>query len=339
MFKILINIAIALTLGTIILGAHTRLTDAGLGCPDWPGCYGFLAVPKHPEHVAQAEAEFPHAELVPHKAHNEMNHRYVAGTLGLVIGFIFLLSLWLKRCRVLTAFILSLVIFQAVLGMWTVTMNLLPVVVMGHLLGGFSLLSLLVVLRMQSAKPMVFETEPRLAGLQTFAWVALIILVMQIALGGWTSANYAAVACHQMPVCEPGWQERFSLSSAFSLPLGHDTYQFGVLSADARLSIHVLHRLGAFLTLAVLGAFAFFAWRRAQTKTMQRLALAIAGLLALQFCLGVINIVAYLPLMNAVAHNFVAANLLMLVVVFIYQIYQRRGSKSPHVATASQEHL
>ncbi len=335
MFKILINIAIALALGTIVLGAYTRLTEAGLGCPDWPGCYGFIAVPEHPTQVAQALEDFPGAQIVPHKAYNEMHHRYLAGLLGLSVAFIFLLSQWLKQCRVLATFILLLVMFQAALGMWTVTLNLLPLVVMGHLLGGFSLLSTLVLLRMQAAKPMVFAAEPKLTSLYPFAWVALLVLIMQIGLGGWTSANYAAVACHDLPVCEAGWPQHFSLSSAFSLPLGHASYQFGVLSADARLSIHVLHRLGAFVTLTLLGSFAYLAWRRSQTKTMRRLALGIASLLALQFCLGVINIVAYLPLMNAVAHNFVAANLLMLVVVFVYQIYQRRGSQSAPVSIAS----
>jgi heme a synthase len=333
MFKVLINLAIALALGTIILGAHTRLTEAGLGCPDWPGCYGFVAVPEHPTHIAQAQAEFPDAELVPHKARNEMHHRYIAGLLGLSVGFIFLLSLWLKKNRVLTTSLLLLVMFQAALGMWTVTLNLLPLVVMGHLLGGFSLLSLLMVLRMQSSSPVVYELDPKLASLQFFAWLALAVLIMQIALGAWTSANYAAVACHELPLCEAGWQQRFSLSSALSMPLGHANYQFGVLSADARLSIHVLHRLGALVTLFLLGSFAYVAWRRAETNIMRRLAIGIASLLVLQFCLGVINIVAYLPLANAVAHNFVAANLLMLVVVFIYQLYQRRGL--PPVATTS----
>jgi heme a synthase len=334
MFKILINITIALTLVTIVLGAHTRLTEAGLGCPDWPGCYGFLAVPEHPTHVAQAKAEFPDAELVPHKAHNEMNHRYLASLLGLSVGVIFLLSQWLKQCRALTAFILLLVIFQAALGMWTVTLNLLPLVVMGHLLGGFSLLSLLVLLRLHSSRPVEIEAEPKLASIRIFAWLALLVLFVQIALGGWTSANYAAVVCHELPLCEAGWPQHFSLSSAFSLPLGHETYQFGVLSAEARLSIHVLHRLGAFVTLLVLGSFAFVAWRRSRTKIMRQLALGIASLLVLQCGLGVINIVAHLPLINAVAHNFVAANLFMLVVVFVYQIYQRRGVKNMPSAIA-----
>jgi heme a synthase len=328
MFKRIINIAIVLALSTIALGAYTRLTEAGLGCPDWPGCYGFAAVPKQPAQVAQALEAFPSAELVPHKAHNEMNHRYLAGLLGLSVAVIFLLSQWLKRCRVLSTVILLLVMFQAALGMWTVTLNLLPLVVMGHLLGGFSLLSLLVVLRVQSAQPAVMAAEPKLAGMYVFACVALAILVMQIALGGWTSANYAAVACHALPFCEAGWQQHFSLSSAFSLPLGQSSYQFGVLPPDARLSIHVLHRIGAFITLAVLGSFAYLAWRSAETTLMRRLALAIAGLLALQFCLGIINIVAYLPLVNAVAHNFVAANLCMLMVVFVYQLHQHTFRKA-----------
>ena len=112
MFKILINITIALSMATILMGAYTRLTEAGLGCPDWPGCYGFLAVPEHPEHVAQALENFPGAEIVPHKARNEMHHRYLAGFLGLCVAAIFFMSQWLKQCRKLTTFILLLVIFR-----------------------------------------------------------------------------------------------------------------------------------------------------------------------------------------------------------------------------------
>lgn len=324
MFKALVNCAIILTLLTIVLGAYTRLTHAGLGCPDWPGCYGFISAPKHAEHIAQAQEKFPHLKVEPHKARNEMLHRYIAGLLGLIILATFLFAQWQKRNRILAGLLLLLVVLQAALGMWTVTLQLMPLVVLGHLLGGFSLLSLLVLLRVKMNKLPVGESEPKLAHLITFAWLVLVVLILQISLGAWTSANYAALACHQLPLCETGWQARFSLSSAMSLPLGQATYEYGVLSHDARLSIHVLHRVGALLTFIVLGGFAFVAWRRAQTNTMRNLALGLMALLILQVCLGLINVIAYLPLANAVAHNFVAANLLMLLVVFIYQLYMRK---------------
>jgi len=331
-FAALVNITLVLTLIVIALGAYTRLTDAGLGCPDWPGCYGKLTAPLHDTHVAEAQARFPQAQIEPHKAHNEMLHRYIAGLLGLCVLTIALVSQWLKRFRVLSSAILLLVIFQAALGMWTVTLNLLPLVVLAHLLGGFVLFSLLALLRMdidwhqknQKTNISMAQTEPQLARLLPLGYVVLSVLIVQIVLGGWTSTNYAAAVCYQLPFCESGWVERFSVQSAFSLPLGHETYEYGVLPYEARMSIHVLHRMGAVFTLLVLGGFAFFCWRRAATKIMRLFTVIIAGLLLLQLTLGLINVVAKLPLLNAVAHNLVAVNLLMMMVIFLRQIYLRR---------------
>jgi cytochrome c oxidase assembly protein subunit 15 len=335
-FAALVNFTLLLTLMVIALGAYTRLTDAGLGCPDWPGCYGKLTAPLHDAHIAEAQAKFPNAQIEPHKAHNEMFHRYIAGLLGVCVLTIAIVSLWLKQFRLLSGIILLLVIFQAALGMWTVTLNLLPLVVLAHLLGGFSLFTLLALLRVEIAwkiKIMNADSigldvkkyrEPGLSSLLPLGYLAALVLVLQIALGGWTSSNYAAAVCYQLPVCESGWSNRFSLQSAFSLPLGHDTYEYGVLPYEARMSIHVLHRMGAIVTLVLLGSFAFLCWCRALTKVMRVLAASIGGLLLLQLTLGLINIIAQLPLLNAVAHNLVAANLLMLTVVFVRQIYLRR---------------
>jgi heme a synthase len=334
-FAALVNVALLLALMVIALGAYTRLTDAGLGCPDWPGCYGKLTAPLHDGQVAEVQAQFPAAKIVPHKAHNEMLHRYIAGLLGLCVLAIALVSQWLKKCRLLSGAILLLVILQAALGMWTVTLNLLPLVVLAHLLGGFSLFSLLALLRVEIAQKINSENialtnmnekkyrEPGLALLLPLGFLAALVLVLQIALGGWTSSNYAAAVCYQLPVCEAGWSERFSLRSAFSLPLGHETYEYGVLPYEARMSIHVLHRLGAMVTLVILGSFAFLCWRRAMTNTMRRLAAGIGCLLLLQITLGLVNIIAQLPLLNALAHNLVAANLLMVTIVFVRQIYLR----------------
>lgn len=348
-FAGLVNFTLILALCVITLGAYTRLTDAGLGCPDWPGCYGKLTAPLHQAHVDELQQKFPDATIEPHKAHNEMFHRYLAGLLGVTVLAIVVVSQWIKRFRVLSGIILLLVIFQAALGMWTVTLNLLPLVVLAHLLGGFILFSLLALLRVEIGRveigcgeksllqekssttiiPLEVQTEPGLTPLLPFGYVVLLILLVQISLGGWTSSNYAATVCYQLPLCESGWEERFSLQSALSLPLGHATYEFGVLPYEARMSIHVLHRIGAIVTLLALGIFSYCAWRRATSKGMRRLALAIAGLLLLQFGLGLINILAQLPLFNAVAHNLVAANLFMLLVVFLRQMYLRRTVINP----------
>ncbi len=338
-FAALVNVTILLTLVVIALGAYTRLTDAGLGCPDWPGCYGKLTAPLHEGHIAEAQAKYPGAQIEPHKAHNEMVHRYIAGLLGLCVLMIALVSLRLKQFRFLSSGILLLVFFQAALGMWTVTLNLLPLIVLAHLLGGFGLLTLLVILRAEIAWNLKLREadsdsaeanglwEPKLSQLLPLGYLAALVLMLQVALGGWTSSNYAATVCYQLPVCEAGWSERFSLQAAFSLPLGHATYEYGVLPYDARMSIHVLHRIGAMITLLVLGGFAFLSWRRAATKAMRIMAIGIGILLFLQITLGLVNIVAQLPLPNAVAHNVVAANLLMLTIVFLRQIHLRRPIK------------
>jgi cytochrome c oxidase assembly protein subunit 15 len=333
-FTVLVNISLLLTLMVIGLGAYTRLTDAGLGCPDWPGCYGKLTAPLHDDHIAEAQAKFPDAQIEPHKAHNEMLHRYIAGLLGLCVLAIALVSFWIKRFRLLSTTILLLVIFQAALGMWTVTLNLLPLVVLAHLLGGFGLLSSLALLRVNihwfrrnqivDGHASVVIAEPQLSRLLPFGYAVLMILIVQIILGGWTSTNYAAAVCYQLPFCESGWQEHFSVQSALSLTLGHDTYEYGVLPYEARMSIHVLHRMGALVTLVALGLFAFLCWRRAATTTMRRFAVVIAGLLMLQLTLGLVNVIAQLPLLNAVAHNLVAANLLMVLVIFLRQLYLHR---------------
>ena len=316
----LATIAIFLTMGVILLGTYTRLTDAGLGCPDWPGCYGFLKVPHQEHHIAAAEQAFPDRPLVHHKAWNEMVHRYFAGSLGLLIAAIFFSSMFSRQSsKAVPAVLLLLVVFQAALGMWTVTLNLLPLVVMGHLLGGFSLLSLLAVYWLK-LHPDYRVQEPQLVSLKPFAVLAIIVLVSQIALGGWTAANYAALACIELPVCEQGWLERLNLSEAFDLHLGHDDYEYGVMSAEARQTVHVFHRFGAMVTLIILAAFLLQLWRRAQAPLMRKLILAAATLLLLQFSLGVMNVALHLPLLNAVAHNFVAANLLMLMVVIYMQL-------------------
>lgn len=318
--KPLVNLALLLTLCTIVLGAYTRLTDAGLGCPDWPGCYGFISVPSQPAQIREAHERYPAYKVEPHKARSEMLHRYLAGSLGLVILAIFTLSCWQHRLRFLSSSVLALVVMQAVLGMLTVSLNLLPLIVLGHLLGGFSLLSLLALLRLRLGNVPV-PLEPGLVSLRPLAWSALVVLTLQISLGVWASANYAALACHELPVCESGWQARFDMTSAFSLPLGHETYQYGVLPYEARMSIHVLHRCGAMVTAIFLASLAVLAWRRAATRQMRALAISLGVLLCVQVVLGIINVVAWLPLANALAHNFVAANLLMTLIVFLDRLY------------------
>ena len=157
------------------------------------------------------------------------------------------------------------------------------------------------------------------------AWLAFAVLLAQIALGGWTSANYAAAVCYQLPLCESGWSAQFSLRAAFSLPLGHESYEFGVLPYEARMSIHVLHRIGALVATGVVGSLALLCWRHALGARPRRLAVAVGVLLALQVTLGLINVVGQVPLGNAVAHNLTAACLLATLVLLIRQMHASAG--------------
>jgi cytochrome c oxidase assembly protein subunit 15 len=332
----LVNATLVLALAVIALGAYTRLTHAGLGCPDWPGCYGRLTPPVHDTHIAEAQARFPDAQVDPFKARNEMVHRYLAGLLGLCVLAIFMVSRRLPRGRGLAAALLALVVFQAALGMWTVTMSLMPVVVVAHLFGGFGVLALLALLRCELRRDPAAPSQPaesRMAGLLPLAWLAFAVLLAQIALGGWTSANYAAAVCYQLPFCESGWSAQFSLRAAFSLPLGHESYEFGVLPYEARMSIHVLHRVGALVATGVLASLVLLCWRQAVGVHLRRLAVGVGALLALQVTLGLINVLGQVPLLNAVAHNLTAACLLATLVVMIRQMHaaagQRRGMERP----------
>ncbi|MBY6187880.1 COX15/CtaA family protein [Marinobacter hydrocarbonoclasticus] len=302
----------------ILLGAFTRLTDAGLGCPDWPGCYGFLTVPSAQEHVAVAEARFPERPVEAAKAWAEMVHRYVAGTLGLLILALALYSMKQAGPRKLPWALVGLVIFQGALGMWTVTLNLLPVVVMGHLMGGFAIFSLLFLLWLRQ-RPASFELSP----LRVLATLALVVLVGQIMLGGWTSANYAALVCTQLPICEGDWVSNLAPAEAFQpLPPPAESYEFGVLEYPARMTIHVSHRIWAGITALVL----LWLWWRLRQNGAGRVATVLGALLLVQLALGVANVVGSLPLAVAVAHNGGAA-LLLLALVWINHLAWRSPAK------------
>ncbi|MDP5292807.1 COX15/CtaA family protein [Oceanimonas sp. CHS3-5] len=302
--------AFVLTLVVVVLGAYTRLTDAGLGCPDWPGCYGFHYVPATAGEHALAAERFPDAPLEVTKARNEMIHRYAAGTLGLTILLMALGSLRPahRRYRLPAFVLLALVMGQATLGMLTVTLNLLPFVVMGHLLGGFTILSLLFWMLCRGRA----NTGPRpdVGGLSGLFRLALVALVLQIALGGWTAANYAAMACTELPVCQDDWAGQWQWSAFHPHGMPAETYQYGVLSQAERTTIHAAHRLWAMVTAVLLLALA---WRLARRPGLRGWGLAMGAMVLLQLALGVANVVLHLPLWVAVAHNGGAAVLLLIV--------------------------
>ncbi|MGM7448224.1 COX15/CtaA family protein [Idiomarina sp. ST20R2A10] len=327
--RLLVKISVFFAFIVIVLGAFTRLTEAGLGCPDWPGCYGFLKVPSQEEHIQQAELRFPDAPVEHAKAWNEMVHRYFAGTLGLLILTIAIIS-WVKSRRYshyptpvkLPTLLLGLVIFQAALGMWTVTMNLQPLIVMGHLLGGFSVISLLYLLSLRLSSFRLAGGDPELRRYRGLAFFTLLVVISQIALGGWVAANYAAVACTELPFCEGNWTAQLDFAGAFSIPEA-DTYQYGAHDYNDRMTMHVMHRVGAIITFLVICTLLFKCWRKAKSHFFRRSLIVIGLLLSLQILLGISNVVFQLPLWNAVAHNAVGALLLLSLVALNYNLSRK----------------
>ncbi|WP_416306841.1 COX15/CtaA family protein [Neptunicella sp. SCSIO 80796] len=323
--KKMVLVSLFLAFVVIILGAYTRLTDAGLGCPDWPGCYGHYAVPQQVEHLQAAQQAFPDRPVEAHKAWNEMIHRYFASTLGLFIVVIFLLSLVNKkplRPLKLPFLLVVMVCFQGALGMWTVTMNLMPLVVMGHLLGGFAILSCLYLLYLRLSGFRIPGGDPQVRHLARYTMLGLLIVIIQIGLGGWTTANYAALACTELPVCEPGWFDKLNFAGALSLPAA-ENYEFGVHDYSARMTMHIMHRIGALVTFIYLCWLAIRLYTVARTDRFKTQAISLVLVLGLQVALGVSNVVFGLPIIVAVLHNAVGACLLLVMVLINYTLFRK----------------
>lgn len=327
----LVLVSILLALIVVSLGAYTRLTHAGLGCPDWPGCYGLIDVPQTQEQIAEAEAAFPERPVEVQKAWNEMIHRYFAGALGLLILWIAIVSVKQRKQGspvFLPLVILAIVTFQALLGMWTVTMKLMPVVVMGHLLGGFTTLCMLLLLYLQLSH---YRTSYRISGgdwskrkYARFGLLGVLLLTAQIALGGWTSSNYAALHCTELPICQSGWLERLTFENSFDLiPPEKETYEFGHLAHEERITIHVMHRIGAIVTFLYLGWLALAIRHNAKSTFFQTVPLVLLVILFIQVALGVSNVVMSLPLGIAVSHNVVAACLMMVLITLTYSLHRK----------------
>jgi len=311
MFQRLARAGTVLAFIVVFVGAWVRLTDAGLGCPDWPGCYGQLVLPDIAAEQAELAASYPERPLDVGKAWREMFHRYLATALGLLCVALAIVA-WLNRRdpsqpRRLPFVLLGVVIFQGLLGMWTVTLLLKPVIVMAHLLGGLTTLGLL---------SWLSRWRPHRAGTAAvsgaLALAAAIVLVLQISLGGWTSSNYAALACPDFPTCQTRWwppvmdyREGFVMWRG----LGID-YEGGVLDNPARVAIHFTHRLGAIVAAFVIGLLGF---RLSQQPVTRPDGIAILVVLATQLLLGVSVVIFGVPLAVAVGHNAVAALLLLTV--------------------------
>lgn len=319
-------IATALAFIVVTLGAYTRLKDAGLGCPDWPGCYGQIKVPETSLAIASAQKLFPNQPVEPTKAWAEMIHRYFAGSLVLLILALALCCYYRKKEEITQTLkapllLVGCVFFQAMLGMWTVTLQLHPLIVMGHLLCGMTIAALLWWVTLDSGQFVSIPPINKLISLKPFILGGVIIVFLQIFLGGWTSANYASIICPDFPYCQGQLFPALHFTDAFNLfrPLGQN-YQGGSLGSAARITIQMMHRYGAFIVfgyISFLGCYVLFARRTYALKNTMGMVFIILGT---QMFLGILNIATSLYLPIAVTHNAVALLLLLSMVTLFYQV-------------------
>lgn len=327
-FKRLAIFSVFLAIVVVILGAYTRLGDAGLGCPDWPGCYGHLNVPDEHHEIEHANRTYPDRPVEPAKAWKEMTHRYFAGTLGLLVFAMAIIAIRNRRDPhqqlIVPVFLAMWIVFQALLGMWTVTIKLNPTIVMAHLLGGLTTLSLLLWISLRSSNTLLEKrlALTRLNRLHLLAFIGLIVVVLQLMLGGWTSANYAALACsNDFPLCQDQWWPHMDFKEGFVLWRGVNlNFEFGVLNNDARIAIQMAHRIGAIITALVLAVLAFKLITFRDSRTLSGLGTLLLAVLAIQLVLGAANVLLSLPMAVAVAHNAVAALLLMVMITINHAI-------------------
>lgn len=331
-FRKLIALTTVMTFVLIILGAFVRLSDAGLGCPDWPGCYGNLTPHHSASDIRAAESIQPGGPVSMAKAWKEMAHRYLAMVVGALIAAI-MFAAWRnrrawKQSPILASLTGCAVIFQAALGAWTVTMLLKPAIVTAHLLGGVTILSLLAWLHWRQAAAQ--QDRPAWASgiiasqrLRNFALLALAVLFGQIALGGWVSTNYAALACADFPLCGGEIAPVMDFTNAFHVfrPLGMGP-DGELLTLDALRAIHWMHRLGAVVTVLVVASFAFALLKLESSTKAAKMLLAM---LTLQVLLGISNVWFSLPLGVAVAHNGVAGLLFVFLLLINLRLHHHRN--------------
>lgn len=314
---------ILLALCVIVFGAYVRLTDAGLGCPDWPCCYGFVTVPQTAEDYLSVEENFPGEIVDEGKAWREMIHRYIASLLGFLILLMFLKDFFsfrkdegsLKDLK-LSGALLALVIFQGMLGMWTVTLKVHPLVVTAHLIGGLTTLSLLFFYyRSIETDSEKFISAPNVL------FVGLSILILQIILGGWTSTNYAALGCPDLPLCYGEvWPSNMDFEEGFLKwqEVGVN-YEGGQLSPSGRTAIHFVHRLGAIVALIALGLIGLRYLKHTSDRVRGASILMLIALSA-QLAIGILMVWFGIPLFLATAHNAFAALLLLSFINLLYTV-------------------
>ena len=308
---------ICLAFVVIALGAWTRLVDAGLGCPDWPGCYGFVVFPTNEAEIALAEARYPTFPYDINKAIPEVVHRYFAAALGFLAIIMVYYSFKQNENRNIRRWTIGLLIFiccQGLFGYLTVSLLLLPIIVTAHLFGGFTTLTLFFLIFLMSGKFDILE-KMAIPKLKTIAGIALVVLLFQIFLGVWTSTNYASLACADFPTCQGSYMPEMDFKNGFNLnqEVGPN-YLYGLLDNPSRVAIHYSHRVSAILVTIVFLILISKLW----FSNAAPLASTIGILLLTQISLGIINVVYVLPLYVAIAHNLVAALLLLTIFTVNY---------------------
>lgn len=313
---------ICLAFVVIALGAWTRLVDAGLGCPDWPGCYGFVVFPTNEAEVALAEARYPTFPYDINKAIPEVVHRYFAAALGFLAIIMVYYSFRQDENKNIRRWTVGLLIFiccQGLFGYLTVSLLLLPIIVTAHLFGGFTTLTLFYLIFLMSGK---FDILKKMAipKLKTVAGIALAVLIFQIFLGVWTSTNYASLACADFPTCQGSYVPEMDFKNGFNLnqEVGPN-YLYGLLDNPSRVAIHYSHRVSAILVTVVFLILISKLW----FSNAAPLASTIGILLLTQISLGIINVVYVLPLYVAIAHNLVAALLLLAIFTVNYLAWKK----------------
>ena len=306
----------------VALGAWTRLVDAGLGCPDWPGCYGFVVFPTSEADVVIAEARFPQFPYDINKAIPEVVHRYFAATLGLVAIALSYISFKQREDINIRYWCLGLLVFiccQGLFGYLTVSLKLLPIIVTGHLFGGFITVSLFFFIFVRAGNFDLLDSF-NIQGLKYIALTCLFLLLIQIFLGAWTSTNYASLACPDFPKCQGSFSPEMDFKKGFSFDqeVGPN-YLYGLLDNPSRVAIHYSHRVTALiLTFAYLILISRL-WFTAAAP----LASTVGVILLTQISLGIMNVVYVLPLYIAIAHNLVAAMLLISTLMINYLAWKK----------------
>ena len=313
---------ICLAFVVIALGAWTRLVDAGLGCPDWPGCYGFVVFPTNEAEIALAEARYPTFPYDINKAIPEVVHRYFAAALGFLAIIMVYYSFKQNENKNIRRWTIGLLIFiccQGLFGYLTVSLLLLPIIVTAHLFGGFTTLTLFFLIFLMSGKFDILE-KMAIPKLKTIAGIALAVLLFQIFLGVWTSTNYASLACADFPTCQGTYMPEMEFKNGFNLnqEVGPN-YLYGLLDNPSRVAIHYSHRVSAILVAVVFLILISKLW----FSNAAPLASTIGILLLTQISLGIINVVYVLPLYVAIAHNLVAALLLLAIFTVNYLAWKK----------------